>query len=344
MIDLREFAWVPVNALYGVATAVRRRLYRAGVFASVHAPVPVISIGNISAGGTGKTPLVIWLAEQLSRPELNICVLTRGYGRPQPNEQLLVSDGETIFHDAARAGDEAVLLAESLLGRAAVVCAADRVAAADWAVAKLGVALLILDDGFQHFQLERAFDLATVDASRPFDGLQREGLGSLRRADAIVVTRSELVKDLAPLLRQLERANAGRPTFTAQTRITEIRSLNGSEPFSTTDKKLPMGAFCGVGNPGSFFAGLQREGFELVYRKALRDHADYSQLLLDEITRQANAAGAQFLLTTAKDEVKLREFRFDLPVFVLDTKFVIDQADLLLQLIKDRTKPTALRN
>jgi tetraacyldisaccharide 4'-kinase len=341
MIDLRDFAWLPVNTLYGAATAVRRGLYRAGVFGAVPAPVPVISVGNISAGGTGKTPLVIWLVEQLSRSDLKICVLTRGYGRPNPNDRLMVSDGQTVFHDAARAGDEAVLMAEALLGRAAVACAADRAAATEWAVENLGAGLIILDDGFQHFQLERAFDLVAVDASRPFEGLQREGLGSLRRADALVVTRSELNDDLPTLLGQLERESAGRPIFTAQTQTTEVRSMHGSVPGSSPDKKLPMGAFCGIGNPESFFAGLRREGFELVYRRALRDHAEYSQPSLDEIAREAKATGAQFLLTTAKDEVKLRGLSVDLPVFVLDTNFLIDRPDLLLQLVNDRIKSAA---
>lgn len=336
MVDLSKFAWVPVNALYGAATAVRRRLHRAGILSSKRAAVPVISVGNISAGGTGKTPLVIWLAAALARPSLKICVLTRGYGRPDPHERLLVSDGDRVFHDAARAGDEAVLLAESLLGQAAVVCAADRAEAAAWTVENLGAGLIILDDGFQHFQLERTLDLVVIDASRPFSGLQREGLGALGRADAIVVTRSELAEDLATLTGQLERASGHCPIFTAQTRMTGIRPMRAVEAVAAPEKTEPVGAFCGIGNPEAFFAGLQREGFNLVYRNPLRDHAGYTQATLDEIARDAKAAGALYLMTTAKDEVKLRKLTSDLPVFILDTQLEIARQDELLRVLSER--------
>lgn len=334
MVDLRDFAWWPVNALYGAATAARRQLYRAGVFKSKRAPVPVISVGNISAGGTGKTPLVIWLAAALSQGGRKICVLTRGYGRPNPEERLLVSDGETVFHDAGKAGDEAVLLAESLRGKSAVVCAADRAEAAQWAVEHLGTELIILDDGFQHFALDRDADLVIIDASRPFVGLQREGLGALRRAAAIVVARTELATDLPELMRQLEAVSNGRPIFTAQTEPAGYRMLNSSEACERPPTKLPVGAFCGIGNPESFFAGLEQEGFGLVFRSALRDHAQYSQSLLDKITREAETAGAQALLTTAKDEVKLRSLTSELPIYVLETTLAIDQADRLLQIVR----------
>jgi tetraacyldisaccharide 4'-kinase len=335
MSPVRRFPWLPVNALYGAGTSVRRTLYRSGVFSTQWAPVPVISVGNISAGGTGKTPLVAWLAESLAEAQTRICVISRGYGRPDPQARLLVSDGQKVLANADQAGDEPALLAESLLGQAAVLCDQDRAAGARWAVENLDVNLIILDDGFQHFRLGRVMDLVAVDASRPFAGLMREGRGALRRSDAVVLTRSDLSANLPGLTKQINAM--GRPVFTAELQTIRVRPLLvGVVPAETAP--LRAGAFCGIGNPDAFFRQVEREGFELVYRSEMRDHAKYGQVVLDEITHAARAAGAECLITTAKDEVKLRELRFDLPVYVLETALVIDNEAGLIALVRGKIK------
>jgi tetraacyldisaccharide 4'-kinase len=329
---LGRLAWMPVNAWYGAATAARRRLYRAGVFRSYDAPTPVISVGNISAGGTGKTPLVMWLAEVLAENFTHICVITRGYGRPDPETRLLVSDGKQLLAGAGRAGDEAALLAESLLNRAAVLCDRDRASASRWAFEELGAQLIILDDGFQHFRLRRVFDLVAVDASRPFEGLMRESRRALKRADAIVVTRADLGAGVPRLVEKLRRASRNRPVFTAELQTTRIRPLRPS----VETPPHTLGAFCGVGNPQSFFAQVEREGFELAFTLALPDHVNYTQGLVNELTRTARAEGAQGLISTAKDEVKLRAFAFDLPVFILESALLIDREAELVALVKSK--------
>lgn len=336
MPPVRPFPWWPTNVLYGAGTAVRRRLYGAGLLRTHHLTVPVISVGNISAGGTGKTPLVQWLAGRLSADGFKICVVSRGYGRPDIGTQVLVSDGTSVLAGADRAGDEPALLAELLIGQAAVLCNADRFAGATWAVENLGSDLIILDDAFQHFQLDRTVDLVVVDASRPFDGLMREGVGSLRRADAILLSRAELATDLPKLHDRVARASGGRPVFSAWLETTALRPLTGSNEGAEIPAGARVSAFCGVGNPDSFFAQVKREPFELVYTSSFLDHKAYTQNDVDIVRRAARDAGAQFLITTAKDEVKLRSFHFDLPVFVLDTALVVDHADDLVKLIAEK--------
>jgi tetraacyldisaccharide 4'-kinase len=281
---------------------------------------------------------VIWLVEALADDGARICVISRGYGRPNAHDRLMVSDGMRVLAGADQAGDEAVLLAESLLGRAAVLCDRDRAAAAEWAVENLGSNLIFLDDGFQHFRLGRTVDLVIIDASRPFAGLMRESVKALRQADAIVLTRSDLARDLPGLMKSLTRASLGRPVFIARTQAAGFRRLNADQDADDRPEP-PIGAFCGIGNPWSFFALLEHAGFAPVYERAFRDHANYDQPMIDEVCRAATTAGARALITTAKDEVKLRDFRFALPTFVSDTKLEIDGQDRLLAMLRGRIAP-----
>ena len=146
----------------------RHALYQTGVLRTHRVSAPVISVGNITAGGTGKTPLVEWIARHLAREGRSGCILTRGYGRAHPNQRIVVSDGKTILADASEAGDEALLLAETLLGQVAVVSDADRVSGAQWAIENLKSKFFILDDGFQNLRIARDLNIVTIDATNPW--------------------------------------------------------------------------------------------------------------------------------------------------------------------------------
>src|SRR5205807_3772813 len=139
-------ALAPLGSFYGVAMKARRALYRRGIFRVHDVGAPVISVGNITMGGTGKTPLVQWIARELARKKRRVCILTRGYGRQSSGNRVVVSNGREILSDVEQAGDEAFLLAESLRDRAAVICEADRISAARWAVDNLKSDVFILDD------------------------------------------------------------------------------------------------------------------------------------------------------------------------------------------------------
>jgi tetraacyldisaccharide 4'-kinase len=347
-------ALAPLSGLYGAIVRARLALYRAGVLHTHRIAAPVISVGNITTGGTGKTPLVESLARMVAREGLRVCVLTRGYGRADTGRRVVVSDGERVLASAREGGDEPRLLAEKLLGSAAVLSDADRVAAARWAGENLRSEAFILDDGFQHLRLARDLDLVTLDATAPWGGGHllprgrlREPLEGLRRADCIVITRAELAGDLASLRAEVARLCGGRADViesrvrTVCARLLgraraepEAISQDSAEPESRNVPQ-PVAAFCAIGNPQAFFTHLRRDGHTLTHARAFPDHHPYTQGEIDAFTREAERRGARSLVTTAKDAVKLRAFRFALPVYVNEIVLEFDDEGKLLGRVRE---------
>ena len=330
----------PLSALYGAITRTRLSMYRRGTFRTTKLSQPVISVGNITTGGTGKTPLVEWIARTLANKGRRVAVLTRGYGRESPNERVLVSDGDSVFSSPEQAGDEAFLLASQLKGLAAVISDANRIAAAQDAVKHLHTDCFVLDDGFQHLRLARDLDIVTIDATNPWgggrllpEGRLREPLTGLARANVVVLTRVDQSNDISSVQHELQKF-AACPVFTSRMKTRALTPVN----YSAKDLRTPIGAFCGVGNPQSFFTHVQREGYDAVFKRAFRDHQPYSQQLIDSITSDAEKAGSRSLLTTAKDAVKLRALKLRLPVFSLDVEISIDDEAAFTQLILNSLK------
>ena len=283
----------PLSALYGVITRTRLSMYRRGAFKTTKLTQPVISVGNITTGGTGKTPLVEWIARMLANNGCTVAVLTRGYGREHPNERVLVSDGQAVFSTPEQAGDEAFLQATSLKGLAAVISDSNRIAAALDAIKHLHTTCFVLDDGFQHLRLARDLDIVTIDATKPWgggrllpEGRLREPLSGLERADCIVITRVDQVTDLVSIQQKLREFTNCR-IFTSRMNTRAVTALNDA----ATNIETPLGVFCGIGNPQSFFTHVKRQGYEPVFKKALRDHQPYSQQLIDSIINEAELAG-----------------------------------------------------
>jgi tetraacyldisaccharide 4'-kinase len=340
-------ALAPLSLLYGAAVRTRRALYRRGLLATHDVGAQVFSVGNITAGGTGKTPLVEWLARLLAEDGRRVCVLTRGYGRERADARVVVSDGERLLADARQGGDEPRLLAESLLGAAAVVCDADRVAAARWARRHLGAEVFVLDDGFQHLRIARDLDIVTVDATAPWGGghllprgLLREPLTALRRADCLVITRADLASDVDALRAEsLRLSNGHARVFTSRVRTRSVRELGAAAPLHKSRESeavpQPVAAFCGLGNPDAFFEHLRREGYDLRLTKAFRDHHPYTNEDLRTVAREARARGARALLTTAKDAVKLRGYETPLPCFVVEVETVFDDEAAFRQFVRE---------
>lgn len=337
----------PLGALYGIVMRSRVALYRRGVLRVHKIDAPVISVGNITTGGTGKTPLVEWLARHFARENLRPCILTRGYGRTDEGQRVLVSDGERVLADARTGGDEPRLLAERLRGVAAVISDADRVAAARWALEHLHPDLFILDDGFQHLRLARDLNILTVDATNPWGGGRllphgrlREPVQEAARADCCVITRSEQVANINPLRDEIRRLNSGCLIVLSQARTTGLRpvtSLPVHEALEEGQTSLlplntaPMNvaAFCALGNPQAFFTHLLAEGFNLKRTRAFPDHHVYTQSDIETLEHEAQARGAQALLTTAKDSVKLRALNFRLPCYVVEIELEFDDEEAL---------------
>lgn len=328
----------PLAALYGTVTRTRLALYRRGFLRSSKLDAPVISVGNITAGGTGKTPLVEYVARIVAASGRRPCILTRGYGRNDPGQQVLVSDGTKILATELEAGDEPLLLAQRLKGLAAVISNANRLAAGQWALANLKSEVFILDDGFQHLRLARDLNIVTVDASDPWGnghllpkGLLREPIQGLRRADCVVLTRTDQSKEVDNLYRKIQAVNPNVSVFSSRMRTRGFVRLGADE--IATEAPQSVAAFSAIGNHESFIRQLQSEGADPVTVTRFRDHYRYTQSDLDELVRKAKSAGAEALVTTAKDAVKLTNLSLSMPCYVLDIEIAIDEAEEFVSLV-----------
>ena len=316
--------------IYGAGVKLRNALYDRGVIRSYSLGARTISIGNITTGGTGKTPLVAHVAEILADAGEKVGILTRGYGR-QGSGRVLVSDGDRVLVDARTGGDEPVELASKLIGKAVVVADADRVSAAVWAKDRFGITVFVLDDAFQHRRAKRDLDIVCIDATNPFGNEQmlpagrlREPLPNLARASVIVITRSDLASEVSELRSQAAALNPTATIFLASTPITNIDAIApGRGAF----------AFCGLANPDYFFEQMRRNGIELKGTKIFPDHHYYTQEDITDLEQRAREAGADVLLTTVKDSVKLANLRFDLPCQEVEIRTEVDNAEAFRRMI-----------
>ena len=328
----------PLSVLYSAIVRTRLAAYSRGFLSPTTLSAPVISVGNLTVGGTGKTPLVEKICRLLFAENRKVCVLTRGYKRAQPNKRVLVSDSKSVLSSEADAGDEAFLLAQNLLGVSAVISDADRAAAGQWAINKLGIDCFVLDDGFQHLQLARDLNVLIVDATDPWGsnellpaGKLREPLAGAARADCVVITRAEAGANLDPITKRLQQLAPDKPILISRMKVKQLRPLNNSAPFESSSA---VAAFCGTGNPNSFFRMLEQAGHRVVLTRAFADHHRYTQAEIDNLIASTRNAGATSLITTAKDAVKLDSLKFSLPCYVLDVEIEFDQEEQFLTLLR----------
>lgn len=342
---------MPLSTVYRAVTEVRHAAYRSGLFRISALEKPVISVGNITTGGTGKTPLVEWVCRTISSQRCEdskptsasaVWVLTRGYGKADPKAQVLVSDGKQILATEREAGDEPLLLAMHLVGIASVVSNPDRVAAGEWAIRELGAEVFVLDDGFQHLRLARDLDLVTIDATNPFGGGEllphgrlREAVHNLARADAIVLTRSDQANDLVSVKNRIRELVPDRPLFMSRMETAGFRDLNGVVVDADEISKHRVVGFCGVGNPDSFVAQIRSSGAEVIFSRSYPDHHRYTAVDLKALANDAKSAGATCFMTTAKDATKLSSDQLPLPCFVLEIEIKIDDETRLASLISN---------
>lgn len=339
MNALSPFGWA-----YAAGAGLRNALFDRGWLAAHDLGAPAISIGNITAGGTGKTPVVALVAELLAESGEDVCILTRGYGRREPGKRVVVSDGSAILADAETGGDEPVELDRRLAGTAVIIADADRVAAAKFAREGFGVTCFVLDDGFQHRRAARDLDIVCIDATDPFGGGEllpagrlRESPANLCRADAIIITKAEAAADLARLEQEIRRFAPEAAIFRAESGISGFTELSaflaGENASSNRDLPGPAFAFCGLGNPEHFFATLRRAGADVAGTKAFRDHQRYTQPDAERLDQAAKDAEAAAFVTTAKDAVKLESVSFGLPCFVAELAVRVMPTDAFRELI-----------
>lgn len=291
-LGLRLASWP-----YQFGVRCRNASFDRGWKAIHRAPVPIVSIGNLTLGGTGKTPCVEYVSKYYREHGIRVAILSRGYGA-----------------EGGR-NDEAIILEENLPD-VPHLQDPDRVSAAHRAVEELESELLVLDDGFQHRRLHRDLDVVVIDATRPpcedylFPrGTLREPVGGLHRAGAIILTRCDQVEEAATsaIRHWLDERVPGTPVATTEHLPTEL--IGGSEPEPVDSLKgRTVGAFCGIGNPGAFRRTLEGLGARVVEFRAFNDHHAYTREDVEDLTHWAEQLpGDASIATTQKDWVKLRQ-------------------------------------
>ncbi len=321
-VRLLRFILLLLSWVYSLVVRLRRAMYRAGWRTGDRCGVPVVSVGNLTTGGTGKTPMVAWIAQRYQQLAAHPGILTRGY------------------KSHAGKSDEGELLGK--LAGCPVVVDADRILGAYHAIDQ-GADVLIMDDGFQHLRLHRDLDVVLIDAINPFGfghclprGYLREPPWALKYADVIVITRCDAVEDneLQELYRRLERLAPSATLHAAVHKPIEI--------VTDSNKHLPLDAlcgrkifaFCGIANPGSFFQLLQCLGARIIAQRSFDDHIAYTPEILTALRDTAQRSDADVLVTTQKDFVKLTDADLGKEIWELAVQIQIveGQDDLAEQL------------
>ena len=326
---VRYLLW-PFSVLYGWAVHTRVWLYQTGLLKQKRLKAPVISVGNLTVGGTGKTPMVIWLAEKFLADGKRVAILSRGYRGEKGTS------------------DEIELMKYRLQGRVSFGVGKNRFAEGQRLEAQQPVDIFLLDDGFQHLQLARDVDVLLIDSSRPLRqewllpaGRLREPTEGVRRADLIAFTR---VNDQFSVVRAIQEFPQF-PVFPACTRLLRYRRIELGQQVSASELELPpqpVYAFCGIGNPDAFFADADRWGNVIAGRAVFRDHHQYSSKDVRALEDQAKQAGARSLLTTEKDARNLDDVRISsFPIFYCEIDIQIKDTQEFFTLLKRKIASTA---
>jgi tetraacyldisaccharide 4'-kinase len=327
------------SRLYGLGAGLRRRLYARGWLRMQKLPAPVVSVGNLTVGGTGKTPVVACLARLWQDRGRRVAILSRGYGG-HSRKVICISDGQNIYKKPPEVGEEPYWLARTLPG-VAVYTGACRYAAGLAAWQELKPDLFLLDDGFQHFQLHRDLDLVLLDAASPFGNGQllprgplREPLTALAAAQCLILTRFEPSRHQAQLA-AIRAAFPDTPVLTATITPVSVTNYPGgrAEALAALRHRALM-AFAGLARPEVFTATLQELGADLKGFQAFPDHHAYSAAELDRLAAAARSLGAEGLVTTGKDYSRLGErWDSDLPLWVLEVEARIEDVEPVLDLL-----------
>ncbi len=323
------------SPFYSLIMVLRAFLYRENILLkSQKLLVPVISIGNLTMGGTGKTPMVRYVTRLLLDRGLRPAIVSRGYGGKSTGKVNIVSDGASILLSPKMVGDEPFMLAEALPG-VPVLTGPERARVARQAIREFGVNRIVMDDGFQHLAVMRDLDLVLFSArtllgnGRVFPGGElREPLSALGRAHGFVITGvdSDNRVSVENFKRWLQGILPEIPVFSGEYLPAGIwHSSLGKACTLAEARELPVFAFAGIANPDSFRQTLRQEGFSLAGFKEFKDHHGYTAQDVTALVSVALAHGAQALITTEKDFVKLRPFCGAFPILALTIELHMEQ-------------------
>ena len=332
-----------LSPLYSTIMSLRADMYAKNVLKSVKLPMPVICVGNLTLGGTGKTPMVMYIAKLLSG-EMKPAVISRGYGGRLKGPVNVISDGENIFFNSFHAGDEPILLAESLPG-VPVVTGAKRIETGRYLVENKMADVLIMDDGFQHLALKRDLNLALFSASSLIGngcvfpgGILREPIAALDRADCFVISgvedsnRESVEAFVSRLLGEFPHT----PLFKGCYEPFGLKRDGDEQVYPLSKlKEVPLYAFCGIANPQSFHDVLTKH-FLLKGWKSFKDHHRFCGTELFSLSEEAFALGCKGLIVTEKDFVKIKGAALPLPLWIVQVRLKMENG--FDQFVRNRVK------
>ena len=349
-----------VSAVYGAAQKIRAIGYRHNLLQSNFLPCRVIAIGNIAAGGTGKTPMTIYLARELQQSGKRVAVVSRGYKGTAEKGGGIVSDGQNILMDAGWAGDEPFMMASRLKG-IPVVVGKNRHEAGTLAIREFEPDVIVLDDAYQHLKLKRDINLVLLDHDRPFGnshllprGILREPLDALARADACILTRSpqgadlEVFSDrskLKSVLPQIPVFSSYHDPYFYLIKSGDRTLLNDISEFLTPPeldrvKQNKVYGFSGIARNDAFQHTVGKTGFNAVGYREFDDHHRYSATDLEDIVQTAKRAGAKCLITTEKDHARIAHLMpLSMDMIVVGVRIAFNQGGQeLMSFIKSQLK------
>lgn len=350
----RALLWAPAK-LYELAVRLRVAAYETDYLKQKELNATVISVGNLTFGGAGKTPMVHYIARYLASEDHSVSILSRGYGRKSSGLRVLNDPAKRGEINAAASyaevGDEPLMLARSL-PEIPVVVSKDRFEAGRFAEKEFGSGVLVLDDAYQHLSLSRDLNILLIDATDTFGGFEmppfgrlREPLYGLKRADVVIVTRADRAFDegqTLAIIRQYCGDNV--PVMYFFSGITSLRHLATGEVYEVDNfSGWNVAVMCGIGNPQAFTDDILQIGINIVSENFFRDHHAFSQADLDRVTRAAKDTGADAILTTEKDAIRLEGLTHgDIPVYAAQLEIQSDDdvklKSLLLRTVRKSKK------
>ncbi len=308
-------ALLPASFVYSTIAETRNFLYKTKLINFYRPDVLTISVGNLTTGGTGKTPITAAIANHLTQKGYKVAILSRGYGSKLNSKKInVISDGYEIFYDAQTGGDEPVWLAQNC-PQTVVLTSSNRIQIAKHAQ-ELGCTALILDDGFQHQKLTRNINIAVIDIEKQFGnkhilpaGPLRESYKNIKRADKIIIvnknTQHLKEEKFNKLIAELKCLNRTATISICNAKIDKIYNIHSQKLFTQPENESVL-AFSAIGQPEQFYNLLKQAGIKLAKTISFADHHCYNEKDIDELLQQAKNSNANYLITTEKDAVKIK--------------------------------------
>ena len=321
-----------LSVLYGTVVYLRRIFFALHIFKRKKISCPVISVGNLTLGGTGKTPAVIQIAQVLTRNNRQTVVVSRGYGRKDDTEIIVVSDGRSVLVDTQIGGDEPVMIGSKLPG-IPVVVGRKRYQAAQRALQRFSPDVVVLDDGFQHIQLKRDLDIVLLDAGNPFGnghlfpaGILREPIHALERAHAVLITKTDNAADVAKLKETIRQHTQSR-IFTSRQVPVDLIDYRSSDikPLAVLRGSRVL-ALSGIAHPDSFTSLLKSLGADIAASCTYPDHFDYQKSDLAAVYQKAADEKVSMIVATEKDAIRLKKLHAD-GVWALRIELIVTEYD-----------------